>query len=233
MHVIIFLPAANSPTLGRSDRSLSSVLSDPSPRVGTKRRRSPSSSLSDEDGSDDDRPLAARTGAAPGLRLDLNLSLSSQKTNASMMTFDITDTYTPPEPDPELDLDADADADADVDADVDADADADADADIDADEVSSQQPNGTHPESPTLGKTTKGHIGLAPQTTTAPGGRLLPEKKAHAAAVAEAHAKAEVRRTVGRADEGQQVDRLATGVTVDVEALPSVRVQFTLSLQTG
>ncbi|KAF8313144.1 Bromodomain-containing protein [Clavulina sp. PMI_390] len=71
-------------------------------------------------------------------------------------------------------------------------------------------------------------MGLAPQTggstVQGPGGeklRLLPDKQAHAAAEAEANAKAKVRRTVGGADEGQQVDRLATGVTVDAGALTS------------
>jgi hypothetical protein len=205
----------NSPNISNS----SSLSEDPGHSLGTKRPRSRSSSLSDEDGSDDDRPLAARTGAAPGLQFDLNLNLnlglnfSSQKTNAGTIDFDMAD------------LDPDRDQDHELDPDADADADADAEVDIDADEASlSQQPNDAQPESPTHGKTAKSHTGLAPQTNTVSGDRLLPEKKAYAAAVAEANAKAEVRRTVGRADEGQQVDRLATGVTVDAGALTSVSI---------
>lgn len=136
----------------------------------------------------------------------------------------------------EVEADADADMDADADADADADVDADADADADADDAllslgdPQQQPadGSAHGKKSTSAKGS--HMGLVSQstanTTQGPSGekvRLLPEKQAHAVAEAEANAKAKVRRTVGGADEGQQVDRLATGVTIDAGALTSVR----------
>lgn len=90
-------------------------------------------------------------------------------------------------------------------------------------EYASVPPAAPEPEqllSPTHGKTSMTHLG--PQNnSTGEAKRLLTEKVA-AATVAADKAKAEVRRTVGGADEGQQVDRLATGVTVDAGALTSV-----------
>lgn len=95
-------------------------------------------------------------------------------------------------------------------------------ADIDPEYASVPPNDDQEPTSPTVGKTAKTHLTVGPQAqSSGEAQRKLNDKKA-AVAAADAKAKEEVRRTVGRADEGQQVDRLATGVTIDTGSLLKV-----------
>jgi hypothetical protein len=190
-----------SPSLARTSRSSSSPLSDaPAPSNALAGSKRRFSTSSLSDEDEENRPLASRAFLLNNAN-ESQISLLNATQDEDVM---------------EIDADPDADSTplepiaAVLDMDVDS-------------SVPPPSPGNTAP-----GKSAKSQMGLAHQ---APGTtvRALPEKVALAAAAAEANAKAEVRRTVGGADEGLQVDRLATGVTVDAGAL---RVRSLSSLQT-
>ena len=110
-----------------------------------------------------------------------------------------------------MDLDLDGDGDVDAEGDIDADAEAEDDPD-DIPTTVLQDPQRSGKSNTTLG-----HVSLANQALHGSNGHV----QHSAMAAAEAKAKANVIRTVGRADEGQQVARLATGVTIDAGAASS------------
>ena len=189
--VRIALKIDHSPSLARTSRSASSALSDaPVPTNPQAGQKRRRSSTSLSDDDEEDEDRPLASSHAFLLNNQASLPPDDSQFSLASGSQDVGT----------MDLDVDGDTET-----------------MEMDE--SSVPPLTPGASAAAGKSSKSsHMGPAPQTP-GPTVRDLPEKAAAAAAAAEADAKAEVRRTVGGADEGQQVDRLATGVTVDAGAL--------------
>jgi hypothetical protein len=154
-------------------------------------KRHRSPSSSLSDEDEEDKPLAARSAPSVDSSFGYKGAMSTQDSNSVV-------------------------PDGEIDPEIDAEADGDADGDMDADEDPSEQTIKSPTSTKRAGKTsaTLGHVSLSNHKTNI--GQV-----SEAQVAAEATAKENLIRTMARADEGQQVARLATGVTIDAGAAPA------------